>query len=233
MTPSASGRAALSARMTPFDGAVGCVVDTFQDDVGASEHRLEAHARLLRATVLQWTGVPVSVGIAPIKTLVKVANRTSKRDPASEGVCVLLTREAQEEALDRMELTDLWGVAGRLAERMRPIGIATPLELRDADPQIVRRAFRVVLERMVLELRGSPSLDLERHSPDLKSIMAARSLRRPVGLRREMEEAVASHTARVAEKMRRQGLATVSLIVLTHTNRHRPDQAQYGATRPV
>ena len=77
-----------------FDGAVGCVVDTFQDNVGASQHRLEAHARLLRATVLQWTGVPVSVGIAPIKTLVKVANRTAKRDPASKGVCVLLTREA-------------------------------------------------------------------------------------------------------------------------------------------
>ena len=132
-----------------------------------------------------------------------------------------------------MELTDLWGVAGRLAERMRRIGITTPLELRDADPQIVRRAFRVVLERMVLELRGSTSLDLERHSPDRKSIMAARSLGRPVRLRGEMEEAVTSHTARAAGKICRQGLATVSLIVFAHTNRHRPDQAQYGATPPV
>jgi DNA polymerase V len=200
---------------------------------GGFEHRLEAHARLLRATVLQWTGIPVSVGIAPTKTLAKVANRTAKRDPASGGVCVLLTREAQEEALGRMELTDLWGVAGRLAERMRAIGITTPLELRDADPQIVRRAFSVVVERMVLELRGIPCLDLERHSPDRKSIMATRSFGRPVGVRREMEEAVASHTARAAEKMRRQGLATASLIVFAHTNRHRPDQAQYGATRPV
>ena len=200
---------------------------------GGFEHRLEAHARLLRATVLQWTGIPVSVGIAPTKTLAKVANRTAKRDPASGGVCVLLTREAQEEALGRMELTDLWGVAGRLAERMRAIGITTPLELRDADPQIVRRAFSVVVERMGLELRGIPCLDLERHSPDRKSIMATRSFGRPVGMRREMEEAVASHTARAAEKMRRQGLATASLIVFAHTNRHRPDQAQYGATRPV
>ena len=124
------------------------------------------------------------------------ANRTAKRDPASGGVCVLLTREAQEEALGRMELTDLWGAAGRLAERMRAIGITTPLELRDADPQIVRRAFSVVVERMVLELRGIPCLDLERHSADRKSIMATRSFGRPVGARREMEEAVASHTAR-------------------------------------
>ena len=77
--------------------------------LGGFEGRLEAHARLLRATVLQWTGIPVSVGIAPTKTLAKVANRTAKKDPASGGVCVLLTREAQEEALARLELTDLWG----------------------------------------------------------------------------------------------------------------------------
>jgi DNA polymerase V len=89
---------------------------------GGFEHRLEAHARLLRATVLQWTGIPVSVGIAPTKTLAKVANRTAKRDLVLGGVCLLLTRDAQEEALGRMELTDLWGVAGRLAERMRAIG---------------------------------------------------------------------------------------------------------------
>ena len=198
--------------------------------LGGFEGRLKSHARRLRATVLQWTGIPVSVGIAPTKTLAKVANRTAKKDPASGGVCLLVTREAQEEALRRLELTDLWGVAGRLAERMGAIGITTPLQLRDADPQVVRQAFSVVVERMVHELRGRPCLDLERHSPDRKSIMATRSFGRPVALRREMEEAVASHTARPAEKMRRQGLATASLIVFAHTNRHRPDQPQYGGT---
>ena len=200
---------------------------------GGFEGRLEAHARQLRATVLQWTGIPVSVGIAPTKTLAKVANRTAKADPASGGICALLTHEAQEAALGRLELTDLWGVAGRLAERLRAIGIATPLQLRDADPQVVRLSTSVVVERMVHELRGLPCLDLERHSPDRKSIMATRSFGRPVALRREMEEAVASHTARAAEKMRRQGLATASLIVFAHTNRHRPDQPQYGGIWPV
>ena len=63
--------------------------------------------------------------------------------------------------------------------------------------------------------------------------MATRSFGRPVAARRELEEAVATHTARAAEKMRRQGLATASLIAFAHTNRHRPDLPQYGATRPV
>ncbi len=200
---------------------------------GGFEDRLEAHARQLRATVLQWTGIPVSVGIAPTKVLAKVANRTAKKDHASGGVCVLLTREAQDAALGRLELTDLWGVAGRLAERMRAIGITTPLQLRDADPRMVRQSFSVVIERMVHELNGMPCLDLERHSPDRKSIMATRSFGRPVALRRELEAAVATFVARAAEKMRRQGLATPSLIVFCHTNRYRPDQRQYGATRHV
>ncbi len=200
---------------------------------GGFEDRLEAHARQLRATVMQWTGIPVSVGIAPTKVLAKVANRTAKKDHASGGVCVLLTREAQDAALGRLELTDLWGVAGRLAERMRAIGITTPLQLRDADPRMVRQSFSVVIERMVHELNGMPCLDLERHSPDRKSIMATRSFGRPVALRRELEAAVATFVARAAEKMRRQGLATASLIVFCHTNRYRPDQRQYGATRHV
>ena len=82
------------------------------------EARLEAHARELRRTVQQWTGIPVSVGIAPTKTLAKVANRIAKKDADRGGVCLLLTEQAQREALGRMELTDLWGMAGRLAQRL-------------------------------------------------------------------------------------------------------------------
>lgn len=197
------------------------------------EDRLEVHARRLRATVLQWTCIPVSVGIAPTKLLAKVANRTAKKDPASGGVAVLLTMEAQEAALSRLELTDLWGVAGRLAVRLAALGIFTPLQLRDADPRPLRQALGVVVERLVYELRGLPCLDLEEGTPDRKSIMASRSFGRPVTERREMEEAVATHTARAAEKMRRQGLATAGLVVFMHTNRHRPELPQYYGTRPV
>jgi DNA polymerase V len=97
------------------------------------EARLESHARELRGTVLQWTGIPVSVGIAPTKTLAKVANRFAKKDTERGGVCLLLTEATQRDALGRMELTDLWGVAGRLAQRLAALGIANPLALRDAE----------------------------------------------------------------------------------------------------
>src|ERR1700761_9060220 len=144
------------------------------------EARCEAHARDLRCTVQQWTGIPVSVGIAPTKTLAKVANRFAKKNPDRGGVCLLLNEADQREALSRLELTDLWGIAGRLAQRLKAIGVTTPLALRDADPRFVRGHCSVVLERMVYELRGTPCVGLEQVTPDRKSIMASRSFGRPV-----------------------------------------------------
>jgi DNA polymerase V len=197
------------------------------------EHCLEAHARTLRATVLQWTGIPVSVGIAPTKTLAKAANRMAKKDPASGGIAILLTPEAQEAALGRMELTDLWGVARRMAARMALVGITTPLQLRDADPRFVREQFSVVAERMVYELRGLPCIALEEVTPDRKSIVASRSFGRPVTTIEDMQEAVATYTARAAEKMRRQRLATARLSVFVETNTFRPDDPQHCASRGI
>jgi DNA polymerase V len=195
--------------------------------------RLEPHARKLRGTVQQWTGIPVSVGIAPTKTLAKVANRTAKKTPATGGVCLLLSPEVQTDALDKLELTDLWGIAKRLAERLRAIGITTPLELRDADPQLIRERFSVVIERVVLEVRGIACLDLAEMTPNRKSLIASRSFGRPVEMRHELEEAVSVYTSRAAEKMRRQNLATANIAVWVETNSFKPTDRQYSASKSV
>ena len=202
-------------------------------DLQGFDDRVEAHARDLRATVLRWTGIPVSVGIAPTKTLAKVANRMAKKDPACHGVALLMTAATQEAALARMELTDLWGVARRTAEKLQAIGITTPLQLRQADPRFVRERFSVVLERTVYELRGLPCIALEEVTPNRKSIMASRSFGRPVTTATEMAEAVATYTARAAEKMRRQSLATANLTIFVHTDRFRPDDPQHNASQGV
>ena len=86
--------------------------------------------------------------------------------PPSGGVSLLLDEDVQRTALAIMEMMDLRGIARRLAERLRAIGIATPLELRDANPRLIRERFSVVPERMVLELRGIASLDLEELAPN-------------------------------------------------------------------
>jgi DNA polymerase V len=195
--------------------------------------RLEGHARQIRETVLQWTGIPVSVGIAPTKTLAKVANRTAKKDPASGGVRILESESEIEAALAKMELTDLWGVAKRMAVRLEAIGIKTPLELRQADAGFVRQHCSVVMERMVLELQGTPCHAFETVVADRKSIMASRSFGRMVQDRVQMEQAVSSYVARAAEKLRRQRLATAHLMVFIHTNRFKPQERQYEASQVV
>lgn len=197
------------------------------------EGRLESHARDLRRTVLQWTGIPVSVGIAPTKLLAKVANRVAKKSPEMGGVLSLMEPDAQTAALAQLDITDLWGVAGRLAVRLAEIGITTPLALRAADARFIRERLGVVVERIVLELQGVPCVQLEQITPDRKSIMASRSFGRPVESRQKLEEAVATFAARAAEKMRRQQLATANLTVFIHTNRFQTRDRQYVAQQGV
>jgi nucleotidyltransferase/DNA polymerase involved in DNA repair len=139
---------------------------------------LEAHARALCAAVLQCTGIPVSVGIAPTKTLAKVANHIAKKDEKHRGAVLLLDEPLQIEALSRLNLTDLWGIAGRLAAKLSLLGIMSPLDLRRADPLFLRDRLGVAALRMAMELRGVACLDLEQSTPDRKSIMASRSFDR-------------------------------------------------------
>lgn len=193
----------------------------------------EAHARELRSTVLQWTGIPVSVGIAPTKTLAKVANRLAKKGEGRGGAFALMTRDAQTEALTKIELTDLWGIAKGLAKQLADIGITTPLQLRDADPAILRDRLGVVVQRLSLELRGTACTSLSLTVPDNKTIIASRSFGRAVTDRHELEESVSSHVARGAEKLRRQNLAAGAVLVFAHTNPHRTQDRQYSASRTV
>jgi DNA polymerase V len=202
-------------------------------DMDGFDTRLEKHARELRRTVLQWTGIPVSVGIAATKTLAKVANRAAKKDPASGGVCVLLDEAAIDAQLARLALDDLWGVGRRLAPRLCAIGITNPLMLKQADARFIRERFSVVLERTVTELRGIACIETEDAPPSRKSIMASRSFGQAVYARQEMEEAVATYTARAAVKLRRQQLAASRLVVFVMTNRFRPQDAQYSREQTV
>ena len=201
--------------------------------LGGFEMRLHPHAAELRRTVLQWTGIPVSVGIAATKTLAKAANRRAKKDAGTGGVCILLDDVAIDAQLAAMELEDLWGVGHRIADGLAQLGITNALMLKQADPKFIRERFSVVLERTVMELCGVPCIALEEAPPDRKSIMASRSFGKMVETRQQMEEAVATYTARAAEKLRRQHLACARLVVFVQTNRFRPQDRQYAREQAV
>jgi DNA polymerase V len=189
----------------------------------------EEMARSLRAKVLQWTGIPVCIGIGSTKLLAKLANRHAKKNKAITGGVFDLTRYRDpEEILAETPTDGLWGVGGNLAARLAKMGIRSALDFQQADPAAIRKSMGVVGERMFRELNGISCLELETIPPDRKGVMASRSFGSPVESLEELEEALANHVARAAEKIRRFGLLATGMEVFLRTNRFRADQPQYS-----
>jgi DNA polymerase V len=197
-------------------------------DLSGFEHRdLVQYGQEIRDRVKQWTGISVSVGIAPTKTLAKVANRITKK--SGSGVCVLGALDV-DEALSSVDIEDIWGIGRRYAKSLRSHGIKTALQLKNADPGWAKQKYSVVMQRTILELRGHACIPLELAPPSHKSIMVSRSFSRPVTELGELKEAIATHLSCASEKLRRYGLTTTVLQVFAHTSRFRDNYYSNGVT---
>jgi DNA polymerase V len=173
----------------------------------------------IKATVWKSIGMPVCVGIAPTKTLAKLANRAAKKIARLNGVCTLDTTVRQEWVLQRVNTSDIWGVGDRISTRLGEMGIHTGLDLARASPKHLRKSFSVVLERTVRELNGESCMPLELQPASKQEILCSRSfskkLRDLVGL----QEAIASYAARACEKLRAQNTLTSTIRVFVESNR--------------
>ncbi|MCH8236995.1 MAG: Y-family DNA polymerase [Proteobacteria bacterium] len=209
-----SGRVvSVLKRFTPYL-EVYSIDESFLDFTGFADPA--AHGQRIKDTVYRWTGLPVSVGIGATKTLAKVANRVAKKNPERGGV--FLMPDDPDAFLSPLPVDAVWGIGRRLAARLARIGVATALDLKNAEPKFIRARFGVVVERTVLELRGRACLDLELVRPDQKGIMVSRGFGRRITGYRDIAEAVASYVSRAAEKLRRQDLAANKLTVSLRTS---------------
>lgn len=195
-------------------------------DLGGLPFDLTDYGLQIVRTVRQWTGIPVSIGIAPTKTLAKLANRFAKKGRSPAGPVLDWRRlPSPEEALASVPVEDIWGIAGRSGARLRRMGIADALALRDADPRTLHSAFGVVMERIVRELRGVSCLPLESVPPPRRQIRVSRSFgERLTGLD-DLRAAVARFAARAGEKLRAHQLSAQALSVFIHTS-------PFDTTRP-
>jgi DNA polymerase V len=189
----------------------------------------EETARVLRAKILRWTGIPVCIGIGSTKLLAKLANRHAKKNKAlTRGVFDLAAYWDADGIMAETPTDGLWGVGKNLARRLKALGVKTALDFKNADPVPVRRSLGVIGERMQRELNGIPCLELEEMPADRKGVMASRSFGSPVMALEELEEALANHVARASEKVRRGGLLASSMVVILRTNRFKPEEPQYS-----
>ncbi len=202
------------------------------------EGGLVAYGAGIRQRIADWLGLAVCVGIAPTKTLAKLANHCAKKGLAgADGVCdfTALTRDELTALFERIAVGEVWGVGRKIDARLAAMGIRTVRQLRDADPETIRFRFSVVLERTVRELRGISCIDLEEVVPDRQQIMVSRSFGHLVTDLDELEEAVASYIARAAEKLRSQNSLAGAVQAYVRTNIFKPEVPQYqrGVTVPL
>ena len=177
---------------------------------------LQPFAEKIRDEVVRWTGIPVSIGIAPSKVLSKVANRIAKKDKQKSGcVMVLDTGEKLQEALMATDVADLWGIGRRYARKLKDLyGVNTAWQLKHMPLEWARKNLGgVVGVRMIKELNGESCILMKDPLEKKKMIATTRMFGKPVFTLQELKEAVATYTARAAEKLRRQNSAASTVDV--------------------
>ena len=178
--------------------------EAFCDLTGVRNCRnLEDFGKEIRATVLQNTHLTVGVGIAQTKTLAKLANHAAKKwQRQTGGVVDLSNVDRQRRLMSIVPVEDVWGVGRRISKKLNAMGITNACQLADTSTWVIRKHFNVVLERTVRELRGEPCLELEEFAPAKQEIVCSRSFGERVTEYEQMHQAICSHAARAAEKLR-------------------------------
>lgn len=196
-------------------------------------NELQQVAQRIKDTVEMWTGIKVSVGVAPTKVLAKAANRLSKKYAAQyKGVYVLDTEEKIMEALHKTDVSDVWGVGHRYSKKLKETwGIYDALQLRSVSEAFARTHLGgVVGARLVRELKGVPSNEMEEELLNKKMIATTRMFGKPVGKIESIKEAVATYTSRAAEKLRRQQSAATMINVFVVAKEEDHNTSFRGAT---
>lgn len=198
--------------------------------MGGTDQALHQQGQQMRQRIRQWLGLPVCVGIAPSKTLAKLANHVAKKYPQHEGVCSFEAMPAHQldALLSGIAVGEVWGVGRKLNEQLQHLGIRTVRQLRDADPCCMRDRFGVMMERTVRELRGVACLELADIAPARQQIIRSRSFGRYVTGLPELEQAVSAYMCRAAEKLRGQGSVAAAIHVHIRTNPHKSGEPQYS-----
>jgi DNA polymerase V len=178
----------------------------------------ESYARHMRKVILQYTGIPVSIGIASTKTLTKVANHIAKDDESLEGVCSLIQHENLDQVLEDTNVADVWGVGRQLSKKLIANGIFNAKLLKNCEDAWVRKMMSVNGLKTVSELREISCLDLEETSATRKSCCTTRSFGKPLINLEDIEQAVTTFARRATERIRGENLIASTVSVFLRTN---------------
>ncbi len=189
-----------------------------------------AWAQTIRQKLYTWIGVPVSIGVAPTKTLAKLASERAKQSPELAGVLVLSENTEQRAAyLEQTLLEDIWGIGWRRAPELRARGLASAADIAALSPTQGHKLFGSVHgERLVRELGGQSCLPLEQVHKEQKMISATRTFGQDTNQAHVVEAALASFVARAASRLRSQKLLCSRLSIFLTSDRHKPGYQKWS-----
>lgn len=194
------------------------VDEAFLDLRGMETDKLDELGHTMSRAVRHSTGLPVSIGIAPTKTLAKIASKLCKKYPKLDGACFMHRPEDIEKVLRKTTIGDVWGIGRRYEKMLNGHGIQTAYDFTQAPPEWVRKRMTVEGLRTWKELRGEPCIEIVAQDPDKKQICNSCSFPSEVTELEELHTAVATFTTTVAEKLRKQQSVCGELVVFIHTN---------------
>ena len=206
-----------------FDIEVYSIDEAFINLSNFPDNEVENVAQEIRAMVLQWTGIPTSIGIAKTKTLSKVANHIAKKKES--GVTSLIGIENIDPILEKVEINDVWGVGKQLTKFYHENGIYNAKQLKNMSNTWIKKSSNVSSSRTAMELRGIPCIDLEKTVSKRKSCVVSRSFGQRVEKFQELKEAIANYCLNASEKIRSESLIAKSITVFIRTS---PFQSKFG-----
>jgi DNA polymerase V len=207
--------------------------EAFLNLAGFPAEGLASHAADIRRTVKRWTGIPVSVGIGPTKTLAKAANHIAKKHPPAAGVWSIGSEHERQATLSRLPIGDVWGIGRNWSRLLEANGIATALAFSQLPDAWIRQHLNVIALRTAVELRGTPCIPLELAPPPRKALVVSRMFGQKLTALEPITEALIAYTTRAGEKLRRDGLATRHLAVFLHNSPFAATEPFYSPSQAI
>ncbi len=195
---------------------------------GFENYDLKSYCQEIKDMVIKWTGIPISIGIAPTKALAKVANRIAKKFPErTNGIYLIDSSDKKERALKWLKIKDVWGIGFKHTKRLRNIKINTAYDFINLEDNWVRKNMSVVGVRLKKELEGKSILDLEEVMSPKKAIATTRSFKGNITNYEKIKERISTFAICCAEKLRSQNSNCNSIYVFVRSNKFQKNKPQY------
>ncbi len=205
--------------------------EAFLDLSSIKDEDLLEHCYEIRKTILKWTGIPTSIGIAKTKTLSKAANYIAKKEKS--GVIDLINSKQIDNLLAKVKINNVWGVGHQLTKFYIKNGINTAYDLKNMHNGWIKKNTNVFGSRTAIELKGIPCMSLKPHQEKRKSCCVSRSFGKKVTKLEELSEAITTHCLNAAEKIRLDNQTVKRITVFIRTSPFQANKNYYANSKDI